>query len=151
MSFSEFLTHPNKYMNLVNTTQTTQIQYPQHRIKSSETDHVQQKQRKQLILTDSKNILTSRSQPIERLQPNFKTYGIRNFMYTKHDGENVKLRIFFHTATTTYTTQFYESYISNNQTNKHNPNNQNSDINVDFTTKTNFLLNFCRIHIQILQ
>ena len=41
---------------------------------------VQQKQRKQLILTDSKNIFTYRFQPIQRLQPHFITDGIRNFM-----------------------------------------------------------------------
>ena len=38
------------------------------------------KQRKQLILTNSKNILTERFQPIQRLQPNVTTDGIRNFM-----------------------------------------------------------------------
>ena len=53
-----------------------------------------QKQRKQLILIDSKNILTCCFQPIPRLQPNFKTDGIRNFMYTKQNGDKVKLRIF---------------------------------------------------------
>ena len=40
----------------------------------------QQKQRKQLILTDDKNIFTYCFQPIQRLQPNFTTDGIRNFM-----------------------------------------------------------------------
>ena len=55
---------------------------------------VQQKQRKQLILTDDKNIFTYCFQPIQRLQPNFKTDSIRNFMYTKHNGDNAKLRIF---------------------------------------------------------
>ena len=45
----------------------------------------QQKQRKQLILTDDKNIFTYCFQPIQRLQANFKTDGIRNFMYTKHN------------------------------------------------------------------
>ena len=34
----------------------------------------QQKQRKQLILTDSKNIFAYRFRPIQRLQPNFMTY-----------------------------------------------------------------------------
>ena len=37
----------------------------------------QQKQRKQLILTDNKNIFTYCFQPIQCLQPNFKTDGIR--------------------------------------------------------------------------
>ena len=55
---------------------------------------VQQKQRKQLILTDDKNIFTYCFQRIQRFQPNFKTDSIRNFMYTKHNGDNAKLRIF---------------------------------------------------------
>ena len=54
----------------------------------------QQKQRKQLILTDERNIFTYCFQLIQRLQPNFKTDGIRNFMYAKHNGDNAKLRIF---------------------------------------------------------
>ena len=54
----------------------------------------QQKQRKQLILTVNKNISTYRFQSIQRLQPNFMTDGIRNFMYTKHNEDNAKLRIF---------------------------------------------------------
>ena len=54
----------------------------------------QQKQLKQLILTDDKNIFTCCFQPIQRLQPNFKTEGIENFMYTKNNGDNAKLRIF---------------------------------------------------------
>ena len=41
---------------------------------------VQQKQRKQLILTDNLNISTYHFQPIQRLQPNFITDGIRIFM-----------------------------------------------------------------------
>ena len=40
----------------------------------------QQKQRKQPILIDGKNIFTLYSQPMQRLQPNFTTDGIRNFM-----------------------------------------------------------------------
>ena len=47
-----------------------------------------QKQRKQLILIDSKNILTCCFQPIPRLQANFKTDGIRNFMSTKQNGDS---------------------------------------------------------------
>ena len=54
----------------------------------------QQKQRKQLILTDDKNIFTYCFQQIQRLQPNFKTDCKRNFMHTKHNGDNAKLRIF---------------------------------------------------------
>ena len=41
---------------------------------------VQQKQLKQLILTDIKSIFTYRFQPIQRLQPKFMADGIRNFM-----------------------------------------------------------------------
>ena len=55
----------------------------------------QQKQRKHLILTDNRNIFTDRFKPVEHLQPNFMTDGIRNFMYTKHKGDYVKLRIFY--------------------------------------------------------
>ena len=55
----------------------------------------QQKQRKQLILTDDKNIFTDCFQPIQHWQLNFKTDGKRNFMYTKHNGDNAKLRIFY--------------------------------------------------------
>ena len=40
----------------------------------------QQKQRKQPILLDGKNIVTYCFQPIQRLQPDFTTDGIRNFM-----------------------------------------------------------------------
>ena len=60
----------------------------------------QQKQRKQLILTDDKNIFTYCFLPMQRLLPNFNNDGIRNFMYTKdgcfgkHNGDNTKLRIF---------------------------------------------------------
>ena len=51
----------------------------------------------------------------------------------------------------TYTTQFCKSYTRN----KHNPNNQNNDINMGFTTDTKFVLlqlrqpKFWSIHIQI--
>ena len=39
-----------------------------------------QKQRKQLILGDSKNIFAHGSQPIQLLQPDFIADGIKNFM-----------------------------------------------------------------------
>ena len=54
----------------------------------------QQKQRKQPILINGKNIFTYCFQSIQRWQPNSKTYAIRNFMYTKHNRDNPKLRIF---------------------------------------------------------
>ena len=40
----------------------------------------QQKQRKQFILNDGKNIFTDPFQPIQCLQPNFKTDDTRSFM-----------------------------------------------------------------------
>ena len=40
----------------------------------------QQKQPKQLILTDNQNISTYHFQPMQRLQPNFITDGLRIFM-----------------------------------------------------------------------
>ena len=43
----------------------------------------QQKQRKQHILIISNNIFTYCFQPKQRLQPNFGTDGIRNFMAQK--------------------------------------------------------------------
>ena len=58
---------------------------------------------------------------------------------------------------TTYTTQFYESYIPNNLIYKHNVNKQNNNINMGFTTNTTFMLlqlrqrKFWSIHIQTLQ
>ena len=42
----------------------------------------------------NKNIFAYCFQLILRLQPNFKTDGIRNFIYTKHNKDNTKLRIF---------------------------------------------------------
>ena len=48
----------------------------------------QQKQRKQPILIDGKNICTYCFQSIQCLQPNSKTYAIRNFMYTNHNRDN---------------------------------------------------------------
>ena len=55
---------------------------------------VQQKQRKQLILTDNKNIFSYPFQTIQRLQSNCMIDGIKNFMYTKQDEDCAKLRIF---------------------------------------------------------
>ena len=69
---------------------------------------------------------------------------MRNLMYTKHNGDNAKLRIFsfIPQRTTTYTTQFCKSYIRNSQTYKHNPNNQNNNINVGFTPLTEILCSY---------
>ena len=57
MRFSEFITHLKRSTDLFNATQTTQILSAIQK-KYSETDSAQQKQRKQLILTNSKNIFT---------------------------------------------------------------------------------------------
>ena len=54
----------------------------------------QQKQRKQRLLIDGKNIFTHCFQSIQHLQPNSNTYAIRNFMHTKYNGDNPKLGIF---------------------------------------------------------
>ena len=114
----------------------------------------QQKQRKQAILIDGKNIFTDCFQPIQLLEPNFITDGIRNLMEQQKqrkqlhltDDTNIftycfqsiqrlqdlchkKFHVYqaqriqpkikdIHTATTTYTTQFYQSYIANNKPNK---------------------------------
>ena len=118
-----------------------------------------QKQRKQLILTNDKNIFTYCFQPIQRLQPNFITDDIRNFMYTKHNGGNAKLRIFSFIPQRQRTQPNFmnHTYQTTKQTNKHNSNNQNNDISVGFTTNTKFMLSqlrqrkFWSIHIQILQ
>ena len=91
MSFSEFITHPNRYTNLFNTTQTTQILSPQPRKKNSETDPAQQKQRKQIISADSENILAWCLQPIQRLQPNFTTDGIINFIAQQKQRKQLSL------------------------------------------------------------
>ena len=50
---------------------------------------VQQKQRKQLLLTDDKNVFTYCFQSIQCLQPNSKTHAVRNVIYTKHNGDNL--------------------------------------------------------------
>ena len=57
MRFSEFMTHLKRSTDLFNATQTTKILSTPLK-KYSETDPAQQKQCKQLILTDSKNIFT---------------------------------------------------------------------------------------------
>ena len=98
----------------------------------------QQKQLKQLLLTDDKNIFTYCFQSIQRFQLNFNTYGIRNFMYTKHSGDKAKLRIFsFILQRQSIQPNFMNQKY---QINKRNPNNQNNGINVGFITNTKFVL-----------
>ena len=66
----------------------------------------QQKQHKQLILNDSKNIFTCLFQQIQRLQPNFITESRRTFIHTKHNRKSKSKNIFTHTGKTTHTTRF---------------------------------------------
>ena len=51
----------------------------------------QQKQLKQLILTDNQNISAYHFQPIQRLQPNFITDGIRIFMAQQKQSKQLHL------------------------------------------------------------
>ena len=51
----------------------------------------QQKQRKQPVLIDGKNIFTYCFQPIQRLQPNFTTDGIKNFMTQQKQRKQLNL------------------------------------------------------------
>ena len=75
-------------------------------------------------------------------------------MYTNHNGDNPKSRI-FSVIPQRRRIRMYESYIPNNKPNKDYPNNRNNDINVGFTTNTKFVLlqlrqrKFWSIHIQI--
>ena len=65
----------------------------------------QQKQRKQTILIDGRNIFTHCFQSIQRLQPNFTTGGIRNFMAQQEQRKQPILsmaRIFLLTASNQY-------------------------------------------------
>ena len=78
----------------------------------------QQKQRKQLHLTDDKNIFTYCFQSIQRLQPNFDLCHKKFHVYQAQQRQSKIKDIPFHTATTTYTTQYYESYTPNNKQNK---------------------------------
>ena len=54
-------------------TQPKQLKFPIHDAKKSEIDPTQEKQRKQLILTNSKNILLNVFNQCNFLQPNFMT------------------------------------------------------------------------------
>ena len=79
MNFSKLITHLDRSANLFNSTQTTQILYPQRRKKIWDWDYTTETAQT-TYLTDKKNIYTQRFEPIQRLQPNFITDGIRNFM-----------------------------------------------------------------------
>ena len=65
--------HPKRSTDLFNLNNPNSLSITKKKI-------LQQKQRKQLILSDRKNIFTYHFQPIQRLQPNFLTDGIRIFM-----------------------------------------------------------------------
>ena len=70
------------------------VQHKLNNPNSLSPSQIQQKQHKQLLLTDSKNIFTYRFQQMQRLQPNCMTDSLRNLMFTKHNGDNAKVRIF---------------------------------------------------------
>ena len=101
---------------------------------------------------------------MQRLQPNFMTDDIRSFMYTKHNEGNSKLRIFSFLPQGQSIQQNFMNdsikelpYIPDNQTRTQNPNNQNNDIKLGFTSNTKFTTlqlrqhKFCNIHIQTPQ
>ena len=109
----------------------------------------QLKQRKQLILTDNKNISTFRFQSIQRLQPNFMTDGIRNFMYTKHNGDNAKLIVFsfipqLQRIQPNFMNDSIKTFIHTKQLNTHTQTHTHTHTQTR-TTK------FCSIHIQTPQ
>ena len=54
----------------------------------------QQKQRKQPILTDSKNNFAYRFQPIQRVQPDLWLIAVVTFIHTNYNGNNPKVRTF---------------------------------------------------------
>ena len=69
----------------------------------------QQEQRRQPILIDGKNNFTHCFQSIQHLQLNFKTYTIRNFMYTKHNGDQTNTTNTTNQTNTTQTTKITAS------------------------------------------
>ena len=64
----------------------------------------QQKQRKQLILTDNQNISTYHFQPMQRLQRDFITDGIRIFMAQQKQRKQTITRLFLLTFSNQYNT-----------------------------------------------
>ena len=56
----------------------------------------QEKQCKQLILTDDKNIFTDSFQPMQRLQFKFKADGIRNFMEQQKQRKQLQWQEYFY-------------------------------------------------------
>ena len=94
MSCPEFITHPKRSTDFFNKTQAAQISYQNTHKKKSVKNPAQQKQRKQLLLTESKNTFTYRFQPIQRSQPNFVTNSRRTFIHTNYNENNPKVRTF---------------------------------------------------------
>ena len=76
--------------------------------------------------------------------------GIRHFVYTKHNGDNAKLKIFFiipqrqriQPNFKNDNIRTFPSYIPNNLTYKYNLNNKNNDINVGFTSNKQNLCSY---------
>ena len=84
----------------------------------------------------------------------------KTFIRTKYNGNNPKVRKYSYRNGNAYNSKFWliaweVSYKPNNQSQKHNSNNQNNDINLWFTSNTKFMLlqlrqrKFYSIHIQI--
>ena len=100
----------------------------------------QQKQCKQLILTEGHNIFTYCFQAMQHLQPYLRLMAKGISCIPSKRRQRKINNILNHTAAATYTTEFYESYIPKNQTYKHNSINDSNDINVDFITNSKFML-----------
>ena len=108
----------------------------------------QQKQLKQPILTDNKNIFTYRFQPIQRLQPEFYDWWHKKFhVYQSQRIQRKikKLRIFSFISQRqriqpNFMKESIRIFIHTKQPTKHNPNNQNNDIDVGFNSNKKFML-----------
>ena len=91
------------------------------------------------------------------------TDGIRNFMYSKHNGGNAKLRIFsfilqLQRIQPNFMNDSIRTFVHTKQLNTlAQPEQPKQHINLDFTCNTKFMLlqlrqrKFCSIRIQILQ
>ena len=79
---------------------------------------------------------------------------LKKFMYTKHNGDNAKLRIF---SFIPQRQRIQPNFINHTYNQNEPTNNQNNHINVGFTTNTKFMLlqlwqrKFWSIHIQTSQ
>ena len=83
---------------------------------------------------------------MQRLQPNFVTDGIGSFMYTKHSGDNAKVRIFSfipqqQRIQPSFMNDSMRTFIHTKQLNTcAQPEQRKNDINVDFASNTKFIL-----------